>query len=168
VGTSSKCGGWIVHISLFLYRVEGEGNASILDVVVSRNQSTPFAKAKPGPDPLESRLDECKKALESARESRTMLSNYVTSIGAATVDISKLDAIIDTYGVLTSKADARVTDLENEVDRIENEMTSGSGVQSLGSVDRQGWEAVVLLEGQVDEEVVLNVSYGERLFPLIL
>jgi len=97
-----------------------------------------------------------------------MLRNYLTSIGAATVDISKLDAIIDTYGVLTSKADARVTDLENEVDRIENEMTSGSGVQSLGSVDRRGWQAVVLLEGQVDEEVVLNVSYGERLSPLIL
>ena len=136
----------------------GEGNASILDVVVSRSPRVPAGLS---PDPLEHKLEKCKMALVSARESRTMLRNYLSTVGAASVDISQLDAVFDAYESLTSKADTRITDLENEVDRIQGDIRSRM-VQSLDVADTQGWQAVVLLDGQVDEEVVLNISYGER------
>ena len=137
----------------------GEGNASILDVIVSRSQISPIP-AELSPDPLKHKLEECKRALVSARESRTMLRNYLSTVGAACVDISQLDAVFDTYETLTSKADTRITDLENEVDRIQGDIRSRM-VLSSAVVDTQGWQAVVLLDGQVEEEVVLNITYGE-------
>ncbi|KAF8148202.1 hypothetical protein B0H34DRAFT_833314 [Crassisporium funariophilum] len=139
-------------------RVEGQGNASIHDVIVSRTPRPPSLVAPAvASDSKKRKLEEMKKALESAHQSRTALKVYLGTFNAHDVPLLDLESALIKHSALTRKWDTQILDLEKEV--AELEIALNSNVPPVQAYDAS-WQVVINVSGQVNEEVVILLKYA--------
>ncbi|KDR73716.1 hypothetical protein GALMADRAFT_251524 [Galerina marginata CBS 339.88] len=136
-------------------RVEGHGNAAIHEVTTSR-----LLTGAPNPTVNHDQLMDRKKKelnrdLGRARQSLEVLQSYMHTITAKELDIGKLEATLDSYRILTRKADHEILELEDELAELNRKIDEKKYVTSGPS-----WQAAINIHGQTDEEVKIYVQYA--------
>lgn len=101
-------------------RVEGRGNATIHDVVLSSMPRPPMTSTSAKLVDLQSKRDQLQKALGRAKKALESLENYLSTMNIQHVDSSNLTAVVDNYDSAAEKLDDRVLTLEKELKDTED------------------------------------------------
>lgn len=101
-------------------RVEGRGDATIHDVVLSSMPPPPIATTSAKLVDLQGKRDQLQKALGRVRKALESIENYLATMNMQYIDPSNLTAVVDHYDSAAEKLDDRVLTLEKELKDTED------------------------------------------------
>ncbi|KAK0446772.1 hypothetical protein EV421DRAFT_1791263 [Armillaria borealis] len=101
-------------------RVEGRGDATIHDVVLSTMPLPPIATTSAKLVDLRGKRDQLQKALGRVRKSLESIENYLATMNMQYIDPINLTAVVNNYDSAAEKLDDRVLTLEKELKDAED------------------------------------------------
>ncbi|PBK99486.1 hypothetical protein ARMGADRAFT_505399 [Armillaria gallica] len=101
-------------------RVEGRGDATIHDVVLSTIPRPPIATTSAKLVDLQNKCDQLQKALGRVRKAAESIENYLATMNMQYIDPVNLTAVVDNYDSAAEKLDGRVLTLEKELKDTED------------------------------------------------
>ncbi|PBK99485.1 hypothetical protein ARMGADRAFT_1008012 [Armillaria gallica] len=101
-------------------RVEGRGDATIHDVVLSTIPRPPIATTSAKLADLQNKRDQLQKALGRVRKALESIENYLATMNMQYIDPVNLTAVVDNYDSAAEKLDDRVLTLEKELKDTED------------------------------------------------
>ncbi|PBK99487.1 hypothetical protein ARMGADRAFT_1059619 [Armillaria gallica] len=101
-------------------RVEGRGEATIHDVVLSTIPRPPIATTSAKLADLQNKRDQLQKALGRVRKALESIENYLATMNMQYIDPVNLTAVVDNYDSAAEKLDDRVLTLEKELKDTED------------------------------------------------
>ncbi|KAK0188984.1 hypothetical protein F5146DRAFT_1057481 [Armillaria mellea] len=101
-------------------RVEGRGNATIHDVVLSAMPRPPVATTSAKLVDLQNKRDQLQKALGRAKKALESIESYLNTMNMQSVNPNNLTAVVENYDSAAEKLDDRVLTLEKELKDTED------------------------------------------------
>lgn len=101
-------------------RVEGRGNATIHDVVLSAIPRPPVASTSAKLVDLQNKRDQLQKALGRVKKALESIESYLKTMNMQSVNPNNLTAVVENYDSAAEKLDDRVLTLEKELKDIED------------------------------------------------
>lgn len=154
----------LLSLSVYTYRVEGRGNASIHDVAVSKTPSPPrkFSSIDntQARNPLKRRKEELNLELANTKQVRAALDKFLGIVGESEFEASQLEGTLDTYFKLARKVGTGVLDLEKELLEVD-ELIKQEEKQSRAVPFTPSWQVSIDVHGKVDENVRVYLKYGK-------
>ena len=156
-----------MELSPFHCRVEGRGHASIHDVAISKVPQSSQESSNPSADAIihKRRRRELKNRIASVKKTLSALDDYLGTLKANEVDVSKLADIFSNHNLLAQKLDNDILNLEEELAEVTESIDSTPSLKerSLPTTGNLYWQLTINVWVEVDEVVEILVKYGARL-----
>ncbi|KAJ7119756.1 hypothetical protein C8R44DRAFT_672693 [Mycena epipterygia] len=103
-------------------RVEGRGAATIHDVTVSTARGEQTPTSSPNLDELQKRREKTTNALTRCGKALASLEQYLGSLAAQHLEVSKLENVLENYESTGERLDAKKSELTDELQLIDAEI----------------------------------------------
>ncbi len=156
-----------MELSAFHCRVEGRGHASIHDVAISKvpQSSQDSSNLSEGVITQKRQRRELKNRIATVKKTRSALDDYLGTLKANEVDVSKLADIFSNHNLLAQKLDNGILNLEEELAEVTESINSAPSLRerSLPTTGNLCWQLTINVWAEVDEVVEILVKYGAHL-----
>ena len=148
--------------------MEGRGNASIHDVVISK---TPLSNDTQAQSVTSSAVpkrkqQELQNQIASAKHARSTLDAYLGTFNAENVAMSELSDRFASHALLARKLDNDILDLEHELTDLTESSKTSEVITEKEDATHLPWQVAINVWAQADaEEAEILIIYGALLIP---
>ncbi|KAJ7914298.1 hypothetical protein B0H13DRAFT_2462207 [Mycena leptocephala] len=150
-------------------RVEGRGAATIHDVTVSTAKEEYIPTSSPELTALLNKREKTANALARCQKSIASLEQYLSSLTAEHLDVSKLESVMDNYDSTGEKLDAKKSDLTEQLRKIDADFSfERDRIAVAHKNNKLRVKAAIGVFAQAEGDVEIALIYGSPSLPLIL